>query len=514
MGFNKKKKLKLEEKAVLVDKFVENLAANVFVADKNGDVIFANQNSANTYQCSLDELFDFNAFTMQENGYTDRPPAVMEVLETKQDVKRFIKTGRDVGMIITCKPVFGEDGEVEYAVATSYKEEDFLSLLESVDQQKRQLEKTVSYLNRIGQDSFFIASVNEKMRKMYDLAQKSASMDSAIMIYGASGTGKEVLANYIHSISDRKDKPFIPVNCAAIPSELMESEFFGYEKGSFTGANESGKMGLFEAASDGTLFLDEIGELTLPMQSKLLRVLESGEYKRIGSNEISKTNARIIGATNKDLLQLVQDGGFRKDLYYRLNVIPLHLPPLCERKEDIMPLAYSFLKKYNNKMGTKKVFSEDVCNFMQNYSWPGNIRELRNFIERLMVVSTGPILNLSKEYLSLFDTEELGQDLDVDGSGAGGAGSANSGQGSVAVQGSGTGSASSVATIEIDYSLPYKEALHRFEQEYTGHVLKQCGGNISKAAKALHMQRSSLYNILNRAQNSEEQNSEARDSEA
>ena len=492
MAFNNKKKFQSNDKLVLTEKFIENLGANVFVADKTGDVIFANQNSADTYQCTLDELFEFNAFTMQEKGYTDRQPAVKEVLLKKKEIKRYIKTGKDVGMIISCKPIFDENGDVEYAVATSYREEDFLYLLNQVDKQKRKLQETVAYLNKLGQKPFFIASSNEKMKQMYALAQKSASMDSAVMIYGASGTGKEVLANYIHSISTRQNEPFIPVNCAAIPTELMESEFFGYEKGSFTGASENGRMGLFEAASDGTLFLDEIGELTLPMQSKLLRVLESGEYKRIGSNKISTTNARIIGATNKDLWKLVQDGGFRKDLYYRLNVIPLHLPPLCERREDILPLAYAFLNKFNTKMGTKKVFSEDACDFMQSYSWPGNIRELKNFVERLMVISTGTILNLTKEYMSIFDTETFGQDFDVNTLEH--SETANLPDADAAETGS-------YKMMRIDYSLPYKEALRRFEQEYTGHVLKECGGNISKAAKVLNMQRSSLYNILNRAQN-------------
>ena len=189
----------------------------------------------------------------------------------------------------------------------------------------------------------------------------------------------------------------------------------------------------------------------------------------------------------------MQDGGFRKDLYYRLNVIPLHLPPLCERREDILPLAYAFLNKFNTKMGTKKVFSEDACDFMQSYSWPGNIRELKNFVERLMVISSGTILNLTKEYMSIFDTETLGQDFNV-----------NTLEKADKVNTASTDTANSdgsLKTMLIDYSLPYKEALRRFEQEYTEHVLKECGGNISKAAKALQMQRSSLYNILNRAQN-------------
>lgn len=503
MGFNYKKDFQGKDKLTLIETFVENLGANVFVANHDGDIIFANKKSAETYQCDMDELFDFNAFTMQERGYTDRTPAVKEVLLGKKEIKRYIKTGKDVGMIISCKPIFDENGDVAYAVATSYREEDFLYLLSQVDQQKRKLQETVAYLNKLGQKPFFITSANEKMKQMYDLAQKSASMDSAIMIYGASGTGKEVLANYIHSISNRKNEPFIPVNCAAIPTELMESEFFGYEKGSFTGANESGRMGLFEAASDGTLFLDEIGELTLPMQSKLLRVLESGEYKRIGSNKISKTNARIIGATNKNLRQLVEDGGFRKDLYYRLNVIPLHLPPLCERREDILPLAYSFLNKFNAKMGTKKVFSEDTCTFMQSYSWPGNIRELKNFVERIMVISTGTILTLTQEYMSIFDTETLSDDFDIDAldkaTDVNNISNAESNSSNTAVE-----SVHSQQSIAVDYSLSYKEALRHFEQAYIGHVLEECDGNISKAAKQLKMQRSSLYNILSRIENTDD----------
>lgn len=476
MGFNYKKYPFSGENPPLdlVNLFTDNMNANIFVVDSDGDIIYANCRSAETYECTMDELFDFNAHTMQEKGYTDRMPAVKEVLDTRKEVKRYIKTGKHVGMIIYCKPILDEAGKVKYAVATSYKEEEFLDLFNKLDSEKNKLRSTVTYLNKLSQPTLFLNSSNAKMRHLYDLANKAAVSDSVVMVYGASGTGKEVMANYIHSNSNRKNEPFIPINCAAIPAELMESEFFGYEKGSFTGANEKGKLGLFDIASNGTLFLDEIGELSLSMQSKLLRVLESGEYMRIGSNKITKTNARIIGATNKELFQLVEEGGFRRDLYYRLNVIPIHLPSLKDRPEDILPLAYSFLDTFNQKMGTKKEFSQSCLRFFQNYSWPGNIRELRNMVERLVVISDSNVINISKDYVSnMVHRGEINPKVQDEPE-------------------------ASQVLSEEDYSLPFKEALHNFEQDYVNHVLQRCGGNVSKAAKELGLHRSSLYNILNR----------------
>ena len=400
MSFNYKKYPPLNQNNTplnLINLFTDHMNANIFVADQDGDIIYANIKSAETYQCSMDELFDFNAYTMQEKGYTDRTPAVKEVLETKQEIKRYIKTGKHVGMIISCKPIFNQKGEVIYAVATSYQEEEFLELFNSLDKEKNKLETTVNYLNKLSQKPLFLNSSNAKMRNLYDLAQKAALSDSVVMIYGASGTGKEVMANHIHANSNRHNAPFIPINCAAIPSELMESEFFGYERGSFTGANDKGKLGLFDITSNGTLFLDEIGELSLSMQSKLLRVLESGEYMRLGSNKITKTNTRIIGATNKELWKLVEEGSFRRDLYYRLNVIPIHLPALKDRPEDILPLAYSFLDRFNHKLGVKKEFSQETIRFLKTYTWPGNIRELRNLVERLVVISDSNIIDISRD---------------------------------------------------------------------------------------------------------------------
>lgn len=201
------------------------------------------------------------------------------------------------------------------------------------------------------------------------------------------GSGKEILANYIHQRSDRREKPMITVNCAAFSENLIESELFGYEKGSFTGANKEGKMGLVEAADGGTLFLDEINSLPLSIQGKILRTLEEKSIQRVGSTKTKKVDFRLIAATNRNLTEMVHDGTFREDLYYRLQVIPLTIPPVRERQEDIVPLCLHFLHHFCIKYNLQKNLSEQVLETLKNYDWPGNVREIRNFAERIVVMT-------------------------------------------------------------------------------------------------------------------------------
>lgn len=228
---------------------------------------------------------------------------------------------------------------------------------------------------------------SEEIIKILSFCKKVAPTESTILILGESGTGKGVLAQYIHEISKRKNKPFVKINCAAIPEELLESELFGYMKGAFTGANNAGKKGLIEAADGGTIFLDEIGELPLSVQAKLLQVIQEKQFIPVGSNEIKKVDIRIIAATNRDLLEMVGHKQFREDLFYRLNVIDIHLPSLRERKGDIIPLTYNFLNKFNDIYNENKVISEECLNIFIEYGWPGNVRQLENLMERLVVVS-------------------------------------------------------------------------------------------------------------------------------
>jgi transcriptional regulator with GAF, ATPase, and Fis domain len=226
-----------------------------------------------------------------------------------------------------------------------------------------------------------------------------AGTDSSVLISGETGTGKELIARAIHDLSKRKDRPLIKVNCAALPAGLIESELFGHEKGAFTGAI-SRKIGRFELADGGTLFLDEIGDLPPGVQAKLLRVLQEHEFERVGGTQTIKVDVRLITATNRDLAKAVEENSFRTDLYYRLNVFPIHLPPLRERKEDIPLLTQYFINKYMTRMGKRiEKISQETMNRLIAYPWPGNIRELENIIERAVILSKGLILEIEDELL-------------------------------------------------------------------------------------------------------------------
>ena len=232
-------------------------------------------------------------------------------------------------------------------------------------------------------------------RQAMEMAKRVSSSQANILITGESGSGKEVIAKAVHELGDKKDGPFIAINCSAIPENLLESELFGHAKGSFTGANDK-KIGLFEEANKGTLFLDEIGDLSLPLQAKLLRVLQERKIKRIGENQFREISARIICATHKDLKKEVKEGRFREDLYFRLNVIPITMPPLRERKEDIFPLSEYFLKKFSLMNNTSvKGFTKDAILQLENYPWKGNVRELENAIERAVVLANTELIDAS-----------------------------------------------------------------------------------------------------------------------
>jgi|SRR5680860_35673 len=233
---------------------------------------------------------------------------------------------------------------------------------------------------------------NSHLKDTLVLAAKVARTDSTVLILGESGVGKEVLARAVHNSSRRKDKPLIKVNCAAIPENLIESELFGYEDGAFSGAKKGGKLGKFELAHSGTIFLDEIGDMSLTMQAKLLRVLQEREFERVGGTKTVKVDIRVITATNRDLESMIEKGTFRRDLYYRLNIVPLNLTPLRERKDDIMALAKTFLDQFAREVGHELTLSPQVVSFFHAYDWPGNIRELQNILEHASIVcSSGTI---------------------------------------------------------------------------------------------------------------------------
>ncbi len=268
----------------------------------------------------------------------------------------------------------------------------YLKLYIEFETEKRKIEEEKNYLqaqlNKIMSNTGIegIVAKSRKILEIIETIKSVADTSATVLLTGESGVGKEVFAKAIHNLSNRRDKPFIKINCAAIPEDLLESELFGYEKGAFTGANTT-KKGKFELANGGTIFLDEIGDMPLLLQSKILRVLQEKEIERLGGSKTIKIDVRIIAATNKDLEKMVMEGTFREDLYYRLNVIPIHIPPLRERKEDIPLLIYYFLEKFSKTYGKKLTVSRELVDLLTDYDWPGNVRQLQNTIERMVILA-------------------------------------------------------------------------------------------------------------------------------
>ncbi|HVO64999.1 MAG TPA: sigma-54 dependent transcriptional regulator [Syntrophales bacterium] len=306
-----------------------------------------------------------------------------------------------------------------------------------------------------------IVGSSEPMLKIYDTIKKVAPTLTSVMITGETGTGKELIAYAIHINSPRRNNPFVKINCAAIAENLIESELFGHEKGAFTGA-VSTKQGKFELADKGTLFLDEVGDIPREMQVKLLRVIQDHEFERVGGLRTIKVDVRLISATNRNLLQDVKEGRFREDLYYRLNVFPTHLPPLRERKEDILPLTDYFIEKFNKKLDRAvKHIDSKVKDVLVNYDWPGNIRELENFIERIVLMAGGDTINfkdIPSEWKSAAEAYSISQ--------------------------------------TVGQKKPFKDFvkshMEEVERQTIIQCLEECGGNVTKAAQRLGLSRKGL----------------------
>jgi len=282
-------------------------------------------------------------------------------------------------------------GAFDFLEKPLHRERVLLCIRNALNQNK--LLRECQDLRKKAEKRYELVGNHQTMKELWKEILKTAPTNATVLIYGESGTGKELIARAIHTHSKRAKESFVQVNCAAIPEELIESELFGHEKGAFTGATEK-KSGKFEQADGGTIFLDEIGDMSLKTQSKVLRVLEEGEVQKVGSSKINKVNVRVIAATNKDLKKETKEGNFRDDLFFRLNVIPLHSPPLREKKEDIPLLVQYFSEIFAQENNFKpKEFSEDALEAMMRYPWKGNVRELKNIVERLIIMTEGDIIN-------------------------------------------------------------------------------------------------------------------------
>ncbi len=349
------------------------------------------------------------------------------------------------------KPI--DQQKLELAIKNAIRNYDLTKELKNL---KENVKKEYSFDNIISSDG--------KMQDVFKLVTKVLHNDITVLIYGESGTGKELIARAIHYNGERKDKPFIVVNCASIPRELLESELFGHERGSFTGAHQR-KLGKFELAKGGTIFLDEVGELEMLLQAKLLRVIQQKEFERVGGTELIKTDVRIISATNRDLKKAVENKEFREDLYYRLNSFPISIPPLRHRKGDILILAEHFIKKFSQKLGKDvKGFSKRALKLVYEYNWPGNVREMENTIERCMIITDKDVI----------DVEDLPAHL-------------RTGESANGVEY--TGPLFSDETI-----IPFE----KLKEEAIRHALAITGGNIVEAAKKLQLGRATIYRLMDK----------------
>jgi len=391
----------------------DHMPDGVYVLDDEGNYLFVNSAYIRHLHMPKSVLLNYNVHDFVTTGQIDFCISDVVYREKRQvtmfqDVLDTQNYGRNrLRQMVTSTPIFDSKGNVSNIVAMVRP---LNQLNDFYYQASRNDVSTFSGTRPeatvTGQD---IIAVSESMRRVFATAATVASVDSAVLLTGESGTGKEVVAQFIHDSSARQKKDMVIINCASLPENLLEAELFGYEKGAFTGALTAGKIGYFEIADGGTLFLDEINSLPLNLQGKVLRAIETKTIQRIGSTQIRKVDFRLITATNEDLFQLVAEKRFRQDLYYRLNVIPIQLPPLRKRKEDIVPLAVHFINYYSTKYDKVRSFSQQAFNSMLEYPWSGNVRELKNFVERLVVMSVGETIEIQHVEAFLGDSPRQSQ---------------------------------------------------------------------------------------------------------
>ena len=383
-------------------KILENSHDGILYTDAEGIILYCNPAYVEITKIDiLSSVKDRNEIIGHNiSEYTVIGPyscsAAIEAAASKKTVITHHFYKDTASFMAVAKPIIDADGNVE-AVVTNIKEASEITVL------KKQLENAEKVMENYSKlfkyDSYEadtgIIAVSDKMQEIFRKAARIKDVDVTVMIRGESGVGKEVVAQYIHKNSRRRDNQLITINCGAVSEQLLETELFGYTEGTFTGGLKKGKTGLIEAADGGTLFLDEIGDISLNMQVKLLRVLENRTITRVGSTTAIPVDVRIIAATNKDLEQMVSDGRFREDLYYRLNVVTFNIPSLAERRDDIIPLSFYFLSWFNSLYSMNKKLSPAVLMELKNRKWKGNVRELKNMIERLVVMSENEELMLS-----------------------------------------------------------------------------------------------------------------------
>lgn len=446
--------LKMDEMFNLLNNVFDNLHEGVCICDEKGIVKYWNRSSEKLYNVSAEKIMN------RHLGQFFPKALNLKVLNTGKRIDNvFHEPVEGKLVILSAVPIYNSKGRIIASVSTDRDITDAMNLTKQLEYEKKKVEfLEKAYKNEIA-SKYNFSSIVGKNKKIIDaiaIAQKVAHTSTSVLVTGKSGTGKEVFAKAIHEASGRTGN-FVAINCSAIPGNLLESELFGYVEGAFTGAVKKGKIGKFEFANGGTLFLDEIGDMPLEMQVKMLRVLQDGVIHRLGSEKAINTDARIIAATNKDLKKLILEDKFREDLFYRLAVVQIQLPPLKDRKEDVKDLANLFFEQVSEQEGIKITDIEDkVYKILTNYKWDGNIRELKNVVQRMVVLSNNGKINTDSipEYIleSVSPEEDLGEN-------------------------------------EFDL----ERIIENVEKRTIKEVMKMVKGNKQHAAKVLNIKRSTLY---------------------
>ncbi|CAH0313427.1 sigma-54 interaction domain-containing protein [Peribacillus simplex] len=380
-----------------LDAIIENSYDGIYITDQDGVTLYTNSAIERITGIPKEYYIGKSVDQLIKRGILNAS-VTHKVVKLRRTVSVVQDNFAGKETLITGSPVFNAEGEIEQVVTNIRDLSDLNELMHELtkvnelnNQYKLEIEKLRKITSKDG-----VVFVSDKMKMIYEIAERISDIDATVLILGETGVGKDVLARNIYNRSIRSKKgDFIKINCGAIPADLLESELFGYEGGAFTGANQKGKPGMFELAESGILFLDEVGELPLQLQVKLLRALQEREIQRIGGTKPKKIDVRIIAATNRNLSEMVKSGDFREDLFYRLNVIPITIPPLRERREDILALTDLFLTKANEQYKLSKEIDSRLKEYFYQHDWPGNVRELINIVERLVVLTDNQILSIN-----------------------------------------------------------------------------------------------------------------------
>lgn len=451
--------VKVDEIFELQSNILDNIHEAVCICDTNGRVIYWNKSSEKLYKVKAEDIVGLK---VTEHFNNPLIPKVLKEGKAIENIRHEPMTGKSV--ILSVIPIYNHKKQMVAVVSTDRDITEVVALSKKLENANAKVEMLSNAYNKEIANNYSFPYIEGKSKKIIEtinLCQKVAPSSASVLITGESGTGKEVFAKAIHEASGREGQ-FVAINCSAIPENLLESELFGYVEGAFTGATKKGKTGMFEFANNGTLFLDEIGDMPFGMQSKLLRVLQDGVIYKLGSEKPIYTNARIIAATNKDLKKLIEECAFRNDLFYRLAIVQVELPPLRERREDIKDLIDLFITQAskNEKIEIKKIDSK-IYDILSSYKWDGNIRELKNVIQRMVLLSSGDCISVDNipQYILNYKENQCFTDENINS--------------------------------EDKYNL--EKTVKTLECKIIREVMDITGGNKAKAAEILKIKRSTLY---------------------